>query len=330
MVLLVLGLYLARSILAPVAFAVVTIAIAWPLQRTLQRRVPRVVAMAITVVATACVIFFLASLVLWGFNRAAQWVLGNAARFHAHYQMVEAWLESHGLYLASELAHHFDSRWLLAAIQRIGYGAQQIATFTVITFVFVVLGLLEVEPTRDKLLRTHGAEVVAACRFTAEKFQRYMTIRTVMSLATGASVWALASAFGVELALEWGVLAFALNFVPFLGPMIATLFPTLFTAVQFGSVPMTLGMFVGLNIVQFLLGSYLEPRIAGDRLSLSPFMVLFSVFLWSFLWGVPGAFIGVPILIALITFANLHPSTRVFAQLLAGERAERDRRPAQE
>jgi predicted PurR-regulated permease PerM len=60
-------------------------------------------------------------------------------------------------------------------------------------------------------------------------------------------------------------------------------------------------VFVGLNVIQFLIGSYLEPRIAGAALSLSPFLVLFAVFFWAFLWGLPGAFIGVPIVIACLT-----------------------------
>ena len=319
-ILLLLALYLGRSILAPVAFAVFIVAVVWPVQKRLKSFMPTTLAMALTVAISALVVFSLASLVLWGFNRAAQWAIANAGRFHAHYQLVEAWLEGHGLYLASEFTHHFDSRWLFGVIQRIGYGAQLVANFIIITFVFVVLGLLEVEAMRDKLMRVQRADLVGACRATAAKFQRYMAIRGVMSLATGISVWALATVFGVQLAVEWGVLAFALNFIPFLGPLIATLAPTLFTAVQFGSLATTLGMFVGLNLVQFLLGSYLEPRIAGDRLSMSPFMVLFSVFLWSFLWGVPGALIGVPILIAVITFCALHPSTRVLAELMSGER----------
>jgi predicted PurR-regulated permease PerM len=320
------AMYLGRSLFAPVFLAIFVVAIVWPLQRTLERRVPRVLAMFLTVVVTAVATIAMASLVLWGLSRAVQWGIANAGAFQAQYQRADAWLEGHGLYLASELVHNFDPRWLLGALQRLGAGLQDVASFVVIALVFVVLGLLEVDVARRKLLRGSRVGMVAACRETADKFQHYMAIRFVMSAATGLGVWAVAYALGVELALEWGVIAFALNFIPFLGPLFATLLPTLFAFVQFEGFVVPLTIFVGLNLVQFLLGSYLEPRIAGQQLSISPFLVLFAVFLWSMLWGIAGAFIGVPVLIALMTFAEHHPRTRRWAMLLTGD-SVRQRHP---
>jgi predicted PurR-regulated permease PerM len=212
--------------------------------------------------------------------------------------------------------------WLIRLLQQISGRFHTILTFSVVTIVFVILGLLEVEATRRKLegLKSRaGVALLDACTDISAKFQRYMVIRTIMSVATGLAVWALATLFGIDLAIEWGVIAFVLNYIPFLGPLVATLFPTLFTAAQFESWQMALTMFVCLNAIQFLLGSYLEPRIAGAALSISPFMVLFAVFFWSFLWGIPGAFIGVPILIACVTLFEQHPALRPLAGLLAGD-----------
>jgi predicted PurR-regulated permease PerM len=313
------ALWLGRSLFAPVAVALFTVAVAWPLQRTLQRRLPRVLAMVVTVVATAAVVVAMASVVLWGLSRATQWAIANAASFQAYYQRMDAWLEGHGLYLASEFIDNFDPRWLIGVMQTVGVGLQQIATFVVIALVFIVLGLLEVDDMELKLTRAGRPDIVAASRATASKFQRYMVIRSAMSVATGVGVWALAYAFGVDLALEWGVIAFALNFIPFIGSLFATVLPTLFAIAQFGFGLVPVAIFAGLNLVQFLIGSYLEPRIAGHRLSLSPFLVLFAVFLGSMLWGIAGAFIGVPVLIALITFAEHHPTMQSWALLLAGD-----------
>ncbi len=136
-----------------------------------------------------------------------------------------------------------------------------------------------------------------------------------MSVATGVLVWGIASLAGLPLAAEWGVIAFALNYIPFIGPFIATVFPTLFALAQFGSWQEALFVFVCLNIAQFVIGSYIEPSVSGSALAVSPFIVLLSVFLWSFLWGVFGAFIGVPITIALLTFCAQHPSSRWLADL---------------
>ncbi|UTA53107.1 AI-2E family transporter [Lysobacter soli] len=322
---ILLALYLGRSLFAPVFFAIFIVAIVWPLQDVMEKKLPRVLAMLVTVVVAGGVMVTLASLVLWSLNRAVLWAIANAAAFQAAYVQMDTWLQGHGLYLASEFVHNFDPRWLFAALQRLGAGLQYVASFVVIALVFVVLGLLEVEPTRRKLVRANKVELVAACRAAAAKFQRYMIIRAVMSLATGLGVWALTYAFGMDLAMEWGATAFALNFIPFLGPLFATMLPTLFAIVQFDNFVVPIAVFVGLNVVQFLIGSYLEPRVAGDRLSISPFLVLFAVFMWSMLWGIAGAFIGVPILIAAMTFAEHHPTARNWAQLLSGDPARRVR-----
>src|SRR5262249_3823504 len=149
--------------------------------------------------------------------------------------------------------------------------------------------------------------------------------RSLMSMATGALVFAFASITGLQLALEWGVIAFALNYIPFIGPFTATLFPTLLAIAQFQSWEIVVIVFACLNLIQFLVGSYLEPRIAGRALAMSPFVVLFAVFFWTSLWGLAGAFIGVPIVIALLTICNHFPSSQWVAELCGETASEAER-----
>lgn len=317
------ALYAARTILAPVMFALFTIAVVWPLQRVLMKRLPNLLATAITVIVTIVAIVGLLSLMIWGFGRAAQWLFENAARFQAFYTTLTVWLESHDLYVASLFTEYFNIVWLVRLVQQITGRFHGMLTFTLVTLIFVLLGLLEVNVVRRKLQGMKGSPTarvcLEACGDIAEKFQHYLLIRTAMSVATGTGVWALTSLFGIDLALEWGVIAFVLNYIPFLGPLVATLFPTVFTAAQFESWQMPLMMFVGLNLIQFIIGSCIEPRFAGARLAVSPFLVLLAVFFWAFLWGIPGAFIGVPILIAGVTFLQHSQSTRPMAVLLGGD-----------
>ena len=118
--------------------------------------------------------------------------------------------------------------------------------------------------------------------------------------------------------MAWGAIAFALNYIPFLGPLIATVFPTLFAIAQFESVADGgLGLLV-LNLIQFVIGSYLEPLLTGASLSISPFGVIFAVFFWSFMWGLPGAFIGVPIMIAFVAYCQQEQSSQWIAVVLSG------------
>ena len=125
-------------------------------------------------------------------------------------------------------------------------------------------------------------------------------------------------AVGLQFPVEWGVIAFALNYVPVIGPFIATLFPTLLAAAQFGTWQATLLVFICLNIIQTVVGSFVEPRVSGHALAISPIVMLFAVFFWSFLWGLFGTFIGVPIALAALTFCRHYASTRWVADLLGG------------
>src|SRR5262249_21878684 len=321
-VLLFAALYFARSILAPVAFSLFVIAIVWPLQRTLEIRVPRLLALVATLVVTLLVISVLGYLIVWAFGTVGRWLIDNALRFQALYVQWTDWLEEHGILVTSFLVENFNAGWLIRAVQEIGGRLQGFVTFVVITFVFTALGLLEVEIARKNIetLRNREAAraILQASTQIADKFQRYMLVRSAMSVLTGLVVWAFALVAGLELATAWGVIAFVLNYIPFIGPLVATVFPTLCALLQFGSWQLAVIVFVGLNVIQFLIGSYLEPRIAGAALSLSPFLVLFAVFFWAFLWGIPGAFIGVPIVIAALALCEQRESTRWIAALVSG------------
>ncbi|MGO4841293.1 AI-2E family transporter, partial [Rhizobiaceae sp. 2RAB30] len=120
----------------------------------------------------------------------------------------------------------------------------------------------------------------------------------------------------------WGAIAFALNYIPFLGPFFATMFPTMFAIAQFESWQSAVLIFIGLNLIQFIIGSYLEPILTGASLAVSPFAVIFAVFFWSFMWGISGAFIGVPILIAFIVYCAQAPGSRWIAALLTSGKME--------
>ena len=119
-----------------------------------------------------------------------------------------------------------------------------------------------------------------------------MLVRFGMSVLTGLGFWTFTGLYGLDLSREWGVIAFVLNFIPFIGSFVATLLPTLFAAAQYETLSSAVWVFLGLNVVQFVVGSYIEPRITGRAVSVSPFMVLFAVFFWGMLWGIAGAFIG--------------------------------------
>ena len=255
--------YQAASVFAPLVLALFIIGITWPLQRWLQARMPKLIALAITLIVIVAVGLAFASLVVWGFGRVGRALMSDAARYQALYDDLVTWLDSHGISVAGLWAEHFNVRWLLTNAQHVTGRINSTLAFWLITLVYVILGLLEVDDIRRKVETLHNREaarmIIDGSTATAVKIRNYLWVRTQMSVLTGLFVGLFALVTGLQFAAEWGVIAFALNYIPFIGPFIATLFPTLLAMIHFDTWQGVLGTFICLNIIQFAIGSYLEP-----------------------------------------------------------------------
>ncbi|WP_249680971.1 AI-2E family transporter [Roseococcus pinisoli] len=321
-ILVAAALHLAQSIVAPVAFALFLMALVWPVQRRLSAFVPAGLAMLASMLAALLTVVTLALLITWAFGGVGQWILTNSGQIQLLYARKIAWFEEQGIGVAALLSDGISSRWLIVIAQEVSGRLHSILAFSIVTVVFLVLGLLEVKVVDRQLQRIPGdvaPRLRQAAIDTAVKFRSYMAVRTLMSVVTGIAVWGFARLMGLDLAAEWGVIAFVLNYIPFIGPLIATLFPTIFAILQFESWQTAVVVFLCLNVIQSVSGSYIEPLLAGKRLAVSPFMVLLAVFFGGFLWGAPGAFIGVPVLIAAVTICLQFEGGKWVAALLSGQ-----------
>ncbi len=324
-ILSVAALYFAASIFESLAFALLVLAIAWPFQKWLQQFMPKFVALFLTLAVTIIVVLVFASLIAWALSGIAGWLVKNVQTFQDIYKQTTEWLEEHGIFVAGIISERFDVGWMIRVFQHVAYRLNQTAGFAILAFVFLMMALLEVTEYRRKIqsFGKTGDKLIEAGEQIAFKFRRYMLVRTLLSLLTGLAVWGFALLMGVEPAFAWGVLAFVLNYIPFIGPFVATLLPGVFAVVQIDTWGALILVIAGLTLIQFLIGNYLEPLVAGAALSISPFVVIFAVFFFGFLWGIPGAFIGVPIMIGIITICAQFPGSRWVSTLLSGAPPER-------
>src|SRR5262249_46066535 len=161
------------------------------------------------------------------FGRVGRWLVSDGGRFQQLYEQTVAWLEARGIGVASLWAEHFNLRWLIRVAQEVTARLRTTVGFWLVALVYVMLGLLEVDDF-GRRVRAFPNPLVARVlleggALSAAKLRRYMLIRTLMSIATGALVWVLAALAGLQFAAEWGVIAFVLNYIPFIGPFFATL-----------------------------------------------------------------------------------------------------------
>ena len=253
------ALYFARSIFAPFAFALFIMAIVWPVQSTLQNRLPQFVALFLTLIATVLVIVAFGTMVAWAVSVVAEWMISHAPRFQEIYLEWAHWLEEHDILIVGRFSEHFDAIWMVRMLQTVAGHVNKTVGFALLAFVFMMLALLETGDLQQKLAslgeRREFRELSQAGAEIATKFRKYMLVRTLVSALTGVAVWAFALIAGLELAVAWGIIAFALNYIPFIGPFVATILPGLFALAQFDSWQSVAIVFVGLTMIQFLIGN---------------------------------------------------------------------------
>ena len=188
---------------------------------------------------------------------------------------------------------------------------------------FMVFMLAEQDEFSKRVIRAFGDEssisILEALNRINKSVQDYLGLKTMISFFTGVLVSIALFLFGVPFAVLWGVLAFLLNFIPNIGSMISVIPPVLITLFQFGSLSKTLGVCVILVALQTVVGNFIEPKMMGKGLDLSPLIVLLSLLFWGWMWGIPGMLLSVPLTAAIkIAFEQIE-ATRPFALMMAGK-----------
>ncbi|MFC1467888.1 AI-2E family transporter [Verrucomicrobiota bacterium] len=134
----------------------------------------------------------------------------------------------------------------------------------------------------------------------ARQIGRYLTIKLCVSLVTGFLVWLSCILIGIDFPVTWGTLAFFLNFIPTVGSVIASIPPVILALVQFYPSYWQAGVAaVCMLSIQQVMGSFIEPKVQGDNLNLSPLVILMALVFMGWLWGAVGALLSVPLAVAL-------------------------------
>lgn len=129
-----------------------------------------------------------------------------------------------------------------------------------------------------------------------KEVRKYFTSKVIISLITAVSEGLVIFFFGVDFAIVWGVLIFFLNFIPNVGSLIGLALPCLAALVEFDSLIKAIAMIVTLFVLDSILGYFVEPVMFGDTLKMNPLIIIIGLLAWSYLWGIMGALLAVPIM----------------------------------
>jgi predicted PurR-regulated permease PerM len=322
-------LYIGQAILVPAVFGAVVVYVIVGLAHALGRlpvlgpRLPLQLRYLFSIAAIGLAFFLLAYLIMANKERA----LALAPQYQ---QSLLAAIQQAAVFfgVATEPTWATLRQELLAQIslQRLAASLMASVGSILVTFVVVFLYatflLIERRSFDAKLANlSDDPQRVARVRDVIGAINRrigsYLALKTLLSLLLGAVSYAVMRLYRLEFAALWAVLTFFLNFVPYVGSVLGVLLPGLMALVQFPDWGPIVGLLLALTAVQFVIGNFLDPMVMGNSLNLSPFAILISLALWSELWGIPGAFLAVPITAIVTIVFSEFPGTRPVAVLLS-------------
>ena len=224
--------------------------------------------------------------------------------------------------VADLLSNYWSERNLAAALPGVvGWTGGLLIQIGLIV-IYVAFLMLERAFLADKLAamipndqNKQGVERILA--MIASSIQRYIRVKTIISVGTGLASYLVLRLVGIDFAATWALLIFLFNYIPNIGSTIATVLPTLLALVQFDSLVPPLVILFGIGTIQIMIGNVIEPMFMRRSLNLSAFVIIVSLVLWGMIWGVIGMFLSVPITMMIFIVCSHVPQWRPIAVALS-------------
>ncbi len=331
-------LYVGQGIIIPILFGALLAFLLESLARAAARLplvgpfLPYPVRVGLSVIVTFLCLLFVVSLFVANMDQVVRDAPGYVDAFSTvaseaasqfGYEIVVTWKTVQRLFLSD-----LD----LQALIRYGIGSlYSSAAYIALVFIYALFFLVEEKHLNRKLsvlFKTPEKETRARSMLSAiyVRVGAYITLKTGINILLGLVCWVILAVFGIYYASFWAILSGVLNYIPYVGSLIAVLLPVFVSVGQYGSLETSLALLVTLVLAQSAVAYFIEPRVLGKRLNLSPLVILISLAAWSGLWGVAGALLSVPLTaIIMIVFEAFDPTRSVAVLLSEAGAIGRDR-----
>lgn len=339
LVISVAGLKAAQNFFLPVLLAFFVATVSFPITQGLtKRKVPRVIAVLLTVMVDFA---FIAGVVVLGVillqDLQVKWNQKYAAQIYEQVRVASEGLagklEGWGIADAkakiqmaveSNLSNlqqiRFEKIWDL------GTGVLgQVVGFFGAAVIFLILTVFMLSEAKmfgrrlEAISAAHGPNISRMLSATRD-IQRYLAIKTAVSLITGFLAGLLCWAAGLDFFILWGIIAFALNFIPVIGSLVAGVPPTILALLVAGA-PNALLVAGGYLLINNFLGNFLEPVLVGRRFGISTLIVVISVMFWGWVWGPLGMLLAVPLTMTLKVILDGSDEFRWIGVAISSEQA---------
>jgi len=324
-VIIVTGMKAAESIIVPFLLALFIAIIALPPFLWLQqKKIPRGISLVIIILGFLALIFLIGLLIGTSIADFSLKLPFYEQKLQEQTQAVIAWLiENEFIQSDFEISSAFNPGVILKIV---GDTFNQVSNLfangflILLTVIFIMLEEVSL-PVKIKKMVSDPEASLSRIQAVTQNINKYIAIKTAISLVTGLLVYFLLLIIGVDYPLLWAVLAFALNFIPTIGSIIALIPPVLLTIIQFGF-GKAIVVLIGFVVINTIMGNILEPKFMGKGLGLSTLVVFLSLIFWGWVLGPIGMLLSVPLTITIKIALDSSDETRWLSILLGPEKTE--------
>ena len=193
---------------------------------------------------------------------------------------------------------------------------------TALVVIFVVFILLQREDLRNRFIRLVGAKdlqrTTVAMNDAAGRLSRFFLVQTLVNAAYGVIIGLALALIGVPGPILFGILAFLMRFVPYVGAIVAAAFPALLAAAVDPGWTMALETLALFIVLESLVGNVVEPLLYGRNTGLSPIAVVVAATFWTWLWGSVGLVLSTPLTVCLVVIGR-HVEQLSFLDIILGD-----------
>jgi predicted PurR-regulated permease PerM len=318
-VILLAALKAASSIVVPLLIAITIAAAFQPISERLAKwGMPPIVASIVTIACVLAVLAGAGALVIVAVRDLAADAPKYAEDLKTLRDDAMTWLKARGLDSMATSVQEVDVGAYAGSIATdAAFAASGIVGDFINVLLLTVFIQLEAHLLKQKLQLILAKRSMERTANAVEDVQKYLRVKFLLALANGILLGIWCAIWGVSNPVLWGVAAFALNFVPIIGSLIAAIPPILLAIIELGWGG-AIGVAAGYVAVNILVDNMIEPRLMGRTLGLSPLVLMISLLVWGFVLGPVGALLSFPLTVAVRIYLDHHPETRHIGLLLAG------------
>jgi predicted PurR-regulated permease PerM len=295
-------LKIASRVILPFTMAILLAFVMYPLIKLFEKhRIPRIISIFLTVI-----------MIVTGFSILGMVLYQTGSNILSTYSRYESRLSEIYVYIArifelpfDESLSFWENMWgqlgIRTWVRQFAFSFSNIflnfLASAILVILFTVFILLEASFFKVKLETAFKNNLERINRMGHDlisQVTRYLTAKFFISLANSIVFFIAFRLIGLDFAIGWSVIQFVMNFIPTLGSIVSGVGISLFALLQFwpnpGPVILVIAVVLAVNIITTIL----DPKIIGEHVGISPFVILVSLGLWSWLWGFAGMVLAVP------------------------------------